>query len=68
MSVPICPRTGEVQLLFEHGALLPDSEGLLHGEGTQTRTLQVTSTSPRSYEARNRNALAAGCRAAVAVR
>jgi hypothetical protein len=51
MSVPSCPRTGEVQLLFEHGGLLPDSEGLLHGEGTQTRTLQVTSSSPRMKRA-----------------
>jgi hypothetical protein len=32
-----------VQLLFEHGASLRDSEGLLHGRGTQTRTIDVRS-------------------------
>jgi hypothetical protein len=47
----IYPRTGEVQLLFEHGASLPDPEGLLQGEGTQTRTLHVTSSSPRMKRA-----------------
>ncbi len=33
----IYPRGPEVRLLFEHGARLPDPDGLLEGEGAQTR-------------------------------
>jgi hypothetical protein len=32
---------GEVRLLFEHGAAMPDPERLLEGAGTQTRYLVV---------------------------
>ena len=37
----IFPQDDEVQLLFEHGASLPDPDGLLRGEGTQTRFILV---------------------------
>lgn len=33
---------GDVRLLFEYGAALPDPEGVLEGEGTQTRYLTLT--------------------------
>lgn len=33
----IFPSDDEVRLLFEHGVLLPDPDGLLEGDGTQTR-------------------------------
>jgi hypothetical protein len=37
----IFPRDGEVRLLFEHGARLADPDGVLEGDGTQTRYLTV---------------------------
>ena len=37
----IYPRGEAVELLFEHGAALADPEGLLEGEGRQTRVLRV---------------------------
>jgi hypothetical protein len=33
----IFPRRGEVRLLFEHGAALPDPDGLFTSGGTQTK-------------------------------
>jgi hypothetical protein len=33
----IYPRDGEVRLLFEHGTRLDDPQGILEGDGTQTR-------------------------------
>ena len=39
----IYPRGEHVDLLFEHGASLVDPDSLLTGQGTQTRTLPVTS-------------------------
>jgi hypothetical protein len=33
---------GSVRLLFEHGTRVDDPEGLLEGDGTQTRFLTVT--------------------------
>ena len=32
---------GQLHLLFEHGATMPDPEGVLQGSGTQTRYLIV---------------------------
>ena len=37
----IFPAGGEVRLLFEHGARLDDRDGLLEGEGSQTRYVRV---------------------------
>jgi hypothetical protein len=37
----IFPRDGHVELLFEHGAALPDPDGILCGEGAQTRVIPV---------------------------
>jgi hypothetical protein len=37
----IYPRSEWVVLLFEHGASLPDPEGVLQGDGTQTRFLRI---------------------------
>jgi hypothetical protein len=37
----IYPRSEQVRLLFEHGVRLSDPEGLLEGEGTQTRYVPV---------------------------
>ncbi len=37
----IFPKGAAVDLLFEHGASLPDPEGRLRGEGAQTRVLPV---------------------------
>lgn len=37
----IYPRGVDVRLLFEHGARLDDPEGLLEGEGHQTRHVTV---------------------------
>lgn len=37
----IHPRGDRVDLLFEHGASLPDPEGVLEGSGTQTRVLRL---------------------------
>lgn len=38
----IFPRGDEVRLLFEQGARLADTDGLLRGTGTQTRFIPVT--------------------------
>ncbi len=38
------PRTEGLMLSFEHGASLPDPEGLLTGDGDQVRALRVTGT------------------------
>ncbi|NKX52587.1 DUF1801 domain-containing protein, partial [Arthrobacter deserti] len=35
----IFPRPEGLQLLFEHGAALPDPEGMLRGDGRQVRML-----------------------------
>jgi hypothetical protein len=37
----IFARGQEVRLLFEHGTRLPDPEGLLEGDGAQTRHVTV---------------------------
>lgn len=37
----IYPRDREVRLLFEHGARLADPDGVLDGDGTQTRYVTV---------------------------
>jgi hypothetical protein len=37
---------GEVRLLFEHGAALPDPDGVLQGSGTQTRYVVVGELDP----------------------
>ena len=37
----IFPGAERVQLVFEHGARLPDPEGRLSGTGSQVRTLDV---------------------------
>ena len=37
----IYPRGPEVRLLFEHGARLDDPEGVLEGDGAQTRHVTV---------------------------
>ena len=37
----IFPQPGSVRLLFEHGAALPDPDGLLEGSGTQTRHVEL---------------------------
>lgn len=39
----IYPRADWVVLLFEHGASLVDPEGVLLGDGTQTRFLRIES-------------------------
>jgi hypothetical protein len=36
------PTAGRVQLVFEHGARLPDPERRLSGTGRQVRSLEVT--------------------------
>jgi hypothetical protein len=46
----IYPRESEVRLLFEHGTLLDDPEGLLEGEGTQTRYVTVRAVEDRLAE------------------
>jgi hypothetical protein len=45
------PKEDRVDLLFEHGASLLDPDGLLEGEGTQTRVLRVTSADERTARA-----------------
>jgi hypothetical protein len=47
----IYPHDREVRLLFEHGARLDDPEGLLEGEGTQTRYLTIRAVDRRLAEA-----------------
>lgn len=37
----IFPQADHTRLLFEHGARLPDPQGLLEGEGVQTRYVVV---------------------------
>jgi len=37
----IFPRSDEVHLLFEHGAALPDPDGVLTGGGRQTRVIRL---------------------------
>jgi hypothetical protein len=46
----IYPRGAEVRVLFEHGVRLDDPEGLLQGEGTQTRHLAVRAPEDRLAE------------------
>src|SRR3712207_5933857 len=43
----IYPREREVRLLFEHGAELDDPDGILEGDGTQTRHVTVRSPDDR---------------------
>jgi hypothetical protein len=42
----IYPRSEWVVLLFEHGASLPDPDGILLGDGAQTRFIHVAAPSP----------------------
>ncbi len=42
------PRAGALLLTFEHGALLPDPEGLLTGDGHQVRSLPITARDDRT--------------------
>jgi len=44
------PRPDGLQLLLEHGAVLPDPEGVLRGDGRQVRTLPVPDRSARTEE------------------
>jgi hypothetical protein len=46
----IYPRDAEVHLLFEHGARLDDPDGLLEGEGAQTRHVAVRAVDHRLAE------------------
>lgn len=46
----IFPRDDVVELLFEHGAWLPDPDGLLRGDGIQTRVIPVTEPDPALRE------------------
>jgi hypothetical protein len=46
----IYPRQGEVRLLFEHGTRLDDPEGLLEGEGSQTRHVTLRAADERLRE------------------
>jgi hypothetical protein len=41
----IYPRSQWVVLLFEHGASMPDPDGILLGDGKQTRFVRVTESS-----------------------
>ena len=59
----IYPRPGEVRLLFEHGSRLADPEGLLEGDGSQTRHITL-----RGPDERLREPLTALVRDAVAER
>ena len=45
----VFPTADRVQLVFEHGARLPDPEGRLSGTGKQVRTLDLTA--PEEVEA-----------------
>lgn len=38
----IYPRSDWIVLLFEHGASMPDPDGILLGDGKQTRFVRVT--------------------------
>jgi hypothetical protein len=42
----IYPRSGWVVLHFEHGASMPDPDGVLLGEGSQTRFLRIAEPNP----------------------
>jgi hypothetical protein len=46
----IFPREDGVELLFERGASLPDPEGILRGDGTQTRFVHVIEPDPALRE------------------
>ena len=46
----IFPRDDGVRLLFEHGARLDDPDGLLEGQGSQTRHTVVRAPDPRLAE------------------
>lgn len=59
----IFPRDDEVDLLFEHGAALPDPDSILRGDGTQTRFVSV-----REPDAALREQIAAYVQQAVAQR
>ncbi|MBD0283121.1 MAG: DUF1801 domain-containing protein [Thermoleophilaceae bacterium] len=50
----IYPRGGEVRLLFEHGVRLGDPDGLLEGDGGQTRHVTVRAADERLGEALRR--------------
>ncbi len=39
--VGLFPHEGSVRLLFEHGVHLPDPEGILTGDGSQTRYVEL---------------------------
>ena len=41
----IYPRSEWIVLLFEHGASMPDPDGILLGDGKQTRFVRVTEPS-----------------------
>ena len=41
----VFPRSEWVVLLFEHGASMPDPEGVLLGEGIQTRFIRIDAPS-----------------------
>jgi hypothetical protein len=59
----IYPQADEVRLLFEHGQRLEDPDGLLEGDGRQTRHIAV-----READARLRERLGRYVTAAVAER
>jgi hypothetical protein len=42
----IFPRADSVELLFEHGASLVDPDGILEGDGAQTRVIRVVEPDP----------------------
>jgi hypothetical protein len=44
----VFPRTEWVVLLFEHGASMPDPEGVLLGNGSQTRSIRIDGPSDRT--------------------
>ncbi len=46
----IYPRGEQIVLLFEHGASLFDPDGVLLGEGKQTRYLRIERASPETAE------------------
>jgi hypothetical protein len=46
----IYPRSQWIVLLFEHGAALPDPDGILLGEGKQTRFLRIAEPTAKSAE------------------
>lgn len=44
--VGIFPRERDVRVYFERGAALPDPAGILHGDGTTTRLLELAPGDP----------------------